>query len=335
MKDKERPLIRLFRIFPGKPRLFIGITVTILSSTLMVAFSYLMMLTVDAALEGDRDFFFRVLTAAGVLVVITLVSTYGRTKLIGSYTEKGMAVLRERFGAKIAEMSYDVMQKTHSGELLSRGTNDMQRIRNFTFTSLPRLIQIPLTALLALILLFIFNWQLTLIALAMAPILIIGSSFLARPIANASKRVQEKLGRVNSVLTDFIKGAEVVKAYNLEETLEEKNRIYVDESVESGRHLAKRHAVLDAFGRAFGLVPFIATFLFGGYFVIQGTMTVGMLLAFINLLNFLTFPLSTFATLLGETKRDLVSASRVFAILDAEEERKDGDTVYPRLPPRP
>ena len=325
MKNKK-PLKRLLVLFPKKWMLVTGVLVTIMISVLQVSFSYMLMRVIDSAVMQDYTLFFHNFITLFVMVLLTVLMSFLRTRSLGGYTERGLAKLRSSYGRKTMDISVGAMQKTHSGELISRGTNDMSRIRQFTAQTLPRMIEIPLSATLALILLFILSWRLSLIALAMIPVLVVGSSLLSKPIGPASKRVQKKLGNVNTVVTDFIKGIEVAKAYNLEKPLEAKNHDYVAQSVDSGIELAKRRSILEAFSMIISIMPFVATFLIGGYFVIEGFMSVGALLAFINLLNLLTFPLSQMAIIIGEAKRDMAAAERVFEVMDEQEERKDGNT---------
>ncbi len=296
-------------------------------SVLTVGFSYLIRVLIDAAVEGQREVFFTVFYASGVLLVLNFGLSYTRRRLLGSYTESGVARLREAVAEKTAVMDYARLQRYRSGDVLSRATNDINRVRNYTSMTLPRLIEIPIMGVLALALLLMFSWQLTLVSLVLTPILVIGSGLMMKPMAKASKKMQAKLADVNAITIDTVKGVEVVKAYNLTDMLTQKNDVSVDQSVQSGRVVAKRRAMLESFSIAFSILPYITTFLLGGYFVHQGQMSIGALLAFINLLNFLTFPLSQMSVLLGEAKRDLAAAERVFALLDEPAERHDGQ-VY-------
>ncbi|MFH5882240.1 ABC transporter ATP-binding protein [Liberiplasma polymorphum] len=327
-KLKDKPFKRLVRVFPKKYLLIIGVMISILYASITVLFGYLLKVLIDASSTGSRETFYFVLQLSIGLLVINGLLIYFRTKTVGKYTEGGLAKLRALYAEKITYLTFDAIQSKHSGELSSRGTNDMNRVRNFTYTIIPRLIEVPLTATLALIVLLILSWQLTLFAFVMIPVLVIGSSILIKPIGPVSKKVQEKLGHINTVITDYIKGVEVSKAYNLEDRLLEKNNRLIDESVINGKQLAKRRGFLGAFSEGFSIIPFVTTFIFGGYLVIEGRMTIGSLLAFINLLNFLTWPLTQMSMLIGDAKRDLASASRIFEIIDEPLERLDGEN-YP------
>lgn len=319
-------LKRLVTLFPRKTLLVTGIIATIIISILSVVFGYILKPLIDAAVDGNSDIFMNVLILTSALVLSQVLLQFLKTRMLGGYTESGLKVLRHQFASKMNTISVDAMQTSHSGDMLSRGTNDMNRVRNFTLSLLPRLIEIPLSATLALWVLLFLSWKLTLITLALIPVLVIGSTLLSRPIAALSMSVQQRLGRVNQTVTDFIKGVEVSKAYTLEDALENKHDKAVEGSVEGGKKLAKRRALLEVFSMVFSILPFIVTFVLGGYFVIQGEMTMGGLLAFITLLNLLTFPLSQMSVMIGEAKRDMASAERIFETIDADDERQEGDS---------
>ena len=330
---QKRPVLRLVRTFPHRGLLVIGILFTILFSVITVGFSYLIRMVIDSAVEGQREIFNAFIIVSLIMIAVNFFIAYLRTRIIGRYTEQGIASLREQFSQKVTAISFEDLSDMASGEILSRGTNDLSRVKQFTSTTLPRLIQIPLTGLLALGLLLFFSWQLTLFSLVMVPVLVIGSGLLMQPIGKASKAVQAKLGKINALSIDMIKGAETVKAYNLEEPLLEQGKEAIDESVVSGTELAKKRAVLESFSMGFSIVPFVTTFILGGYFVINEMMTPGSLLAFINLLNFLTLPLSQMTILIGDAKRDMAAAERIFEIIDTPVERQDGETLSINEPP--
>lgn len=318
---------RLIGMFPKKGMLVAGVMTTIVMSILSVAFSYILKLLIDAAVDGETTIFMTVLIVTGGLVLAQVALQFVKTRTLGGYTENGLMVLRHRFAAKMNTISIDAMQTSHSGDMLSRGTNDMNRVRNFTRTLLPRLIEIPLSASLALGVLLYLSWKLTLVTLVLIPVLVIGSTLLSKPIVALSRSVQRQLGRVNQTVTDFIKGVEVSKAYTLEDTLENKHDLAVEGSVTGGRKLARRRAMIEVFSMIFSILPFMVTFILGGYFVIQGEMTMGGLLAFINLLNLLTFPLTQMSVMIGEAKRDMASAERIFETIDSEDERQEGEAT--------
>ncbi|MFA5523078.1 MAG: ABC transporter ATP-binding protein [Tissierellales bacterium] len=323
-KNDLGKLLRLLKTFPKKSYFIIGLICTVFIAITSIATSYIIKEFLDAATNRDMTLFKQtVYLGIGVFIVDTVL-VYIKNKLFGIYTESGIRKLRKLLAEKIVGIPISKLEEKHSGDYISRSTNDINKIKTFLSTTVSEMISIPLTAIGALIYLCILNWKLTIISLVLTPILILGASILSAPIGKISKELQEKLGKVNSIVQDVIGGVEIFKAYNLEETLGKKHHDAVNDSVESGKRLAKTMSVLSSFSLFLGIIPFFTTFIIGGYWAIEGTMTVGSLLAFINLLNYLTHPVSYFPRLMGELKSSLAAVDRVFDIIDTEEERKDG-----------
>lgn len=323
-KNSLGKFMRLLRTFPKKSYFIIGIICTVFIAVTSIVTSFIIKEFLDAATNKDMTLFKQTVYLGVAVFIIDTLLVYIKNKLYGIYTESGITKLRKLLAEKIVSIPISKLEEKHSGDYISRATNDINKVKTFLSTTVSEMLLIPLSAIGALIYLCILNWKLTIISLILTPILIIGASILSAPIGKISKELQEKLGKVNSIVQDVIGGIEICKAYNLEESLGEKHDDAVNDSVESGKSLAKTMSVLRSFSLILGIIPFFTTFIIGGYWAIEGTMTVGSLLAFINLLNYLTHPVSYFPRLMGELKSSLAAADRVFEIIDTEEERKDG-----------
>ncbi|WP_066506663.1 ABC transporter ATP-binding protein [Abyssisolibacter fermentans] len=323
-KNNLGKFMRLLRTFPKKPCFIIGLICTVFIAVTNIVTSYIIKEFLDAATNKDMMHFKQTLYLGAIVFLIETLLVYFKNKLYGIYTESGITKLRKQMAEKAVCIPISKLEEKHSGDYVSRATNDINKIKTFLSTSVSEMILIPLSAIGALIYLCILNWKLTVISLLLTPVLIIGSSILSAPIGKISKELQEKLGKVNSIVQDVIGGIEISKAYNLEESLGKKHDDVVNDSVASGKRLAKTMSVLQSFSLILGIIPFFTTFIIGGYWAIEGTMTVGSLLAFMDLLNYLTNPVSYFPRLVGELKSNLAAVDRVFEIIDTVEERKDG-----------
>ena len=325
-KNSIRKFLRLLRTFPRKSYFIIAIVSTIILAVMEIVSSYIIKEFLDAATNKDMVLFKQTLYLGAAVFIIDTVLVFLKNRLYGIYTESGIAKLRKLLTEKLVRIPISKLEEKHSGDYVSRSTNDINKINTFLSTSVSQMILIPLCAIGALIYLCILNWKLTVISLILTPVLLIGSSILGAPIGKISKELQEKLGKVNSIVQDVIGGIEISKAYNLEESLGKKHNDAVNDSVASGRRLAKAMSVLESFSLLLGIIPFFTTFIIGGYWAIKGTMIIGSLLAIINLLNHLTNPISYFPRLIGELKSCLAAVDRVFEIIDTEEERTDGSS---------
>jgi ABC-type multidrug transport system fused ATPase/permease subunit len=324
-KSTSKLLTRLLRLFPKKVYLFLGILFVIVLSLNTIFYYYLTKRLADTVISGEFELFLPTLYLIIGVIILELTLSFLKTKLLGIFAEKGVARMRKILAHKLSVLPFDYLAKNHSGDYVSRATNDMGKIRNFAFRTIPELIYIPLTAISAFIFLCFLSWKLTIISIIMIPIILIGANIISKPMAPISKQLQEKLAVVNTIAQDAIQGIEISKAFNLEKILSKRYNKAVDNSVQSAKKLAKRRSVLNSFSDILSMIPVFTTFLLGGYFIIQGDMTVGGIIAFINCLSHLTNPLSRLPQIWGEAKSDLAAAERVFEILDTSSERRDGN----------
>lgn len=325
---------RLIKVIGNRHLLIIAVILTAVLAGLEITTSYLIKSLLDSALTQNYGMLKNMILLLIGITLLLMIFRYSRNNLMGIYTEKGLMMLRRKMADHLLHLPCGELEKWHSGDLISRMTNDLNRLRYFTTRSLLDLIYQPLAAIGAFIYLLTLNWQLTLISTFVVPIIFRLSSIMSDPIARYTRELQEHLAVVNKDTQETLNGIEVVRAYGLEEVLSERYDRTVDQTVRSSLKVSKRRAILMAISLFVSISPFFICFGFGGYWVIQGQMTAGSLIAFITLLNPLAYPISHLPTLLGELKGEMVSADRIFEILDLRKERTTGRecTVHPGKP---
>ncbi len=315
----------LYKILPKKKYFICGILFLLGLSIIEIGSSYLIQLLGNSAIDKSMENFLVALYLLIFITILDILFMYLRTRLLGVYTESGVTYLRDKLAKKYNNLDMENFSTQHTGDYVSRATNDMNKVRNFLSTTFPNLIWTPVTGIGALIYLFFISWRLTLISFAIFPVVVILVSLISKPLSSISKKLQEKLGVANTLIQDHIKGVEVTKAYNLEGILGENFNHVVDESVYYGKKIAGRRAIIMTISEVFSIIPFFITFFLGGYYVISGNLSVGALLAFINLINYVANFIGQFPKLLTTAKVDLAGCRRIFEVLDYPEERTNGE----------
>ncbi len=311
--------------FPQKYLLFVGIFITTAMTLITVYFSLVMKDMVNIAIAGNLDDFLEKTYFLLSLLVLDGLLSYLKTRIFGKYAEQGIAELRELMAEKIIHLPIKELEAKHSGDFISRLSNDMNKVKSFSETTIFDLLFHPLAAIASYIILLYLNWKLTLVITIVIPIIFFGSQLLSRPMRKFSKKLQEHLAVVNSINQDSIAGIQVAKAFNLKSVLEKKYKGAVADSVNSEKDLAKRRALIQSFSEFMSIIPFLITFGFGGYWAIEGVMTLGGLLAFINLLNHLTHPISMLPQFWAKAKSDMAAAERIYEVIETKTERKNGN----------
>lgn len=270
--------------------------------------------------------------AAKVILLLVLMSllTWFRTKLMGRIAEYGSADLRRQAAYSLLDMPVPRLDAIHTGDHLSRLTNDISVVTSYLTHYLFLLFMLPLLALASLIYMAYINWQMILATVALMPLLIWLTAKASKAIGLLSKQLQGDLANVNNVTQDSLGGAEVVKAYNLQPEMERRFDTELDGVIGKGIALARRKVNLRITSIMAGFFPFLLPLTLGGWFAIEGRISVGELLAFIMLLNQLTFPLSQMPMVIGEHQRAMGALERIHQLIDEPPERTDGQAYADR-----
>ncbi len=321
-----KDLFEMIKYLPYK-RLLMGVLVTtVFLSLIQILIADYLRVLMDS-LVGDNDF------SMGMLGIMVLIFTgelgliYFRTLASEKYSEKNLKYLRKQSTDKLMDTSVEEVEKAHSGDFISKLTNDLNKIQTFTKERVHNFIFVPLTAILSLAYLLYLNWILTLISVAMIPIILVVSNIIGKPIGKKTTEYSEAMGKINTMNTEYIKGIEVVKAFHLNGRLMKKYVPEVENSVQKDTAVAKSKAFINSLSSIVSIIPFFITFGFGAYFISIGELTLGGLIAFTNLLNYLSFPLSQIPMLIGNGKGDLAAYQRVKSVINLAEERTSGKVL--------
>lgn len=276
-----------------------------------------------------------ILLATGGLVAVAL----GRglfTFLEGYWAERasqGFAYnLREALFARIQRLSFSYYDRSSTGELVTRLTDDVEQIRSFIGHGAVQLGAAVLMLLGSLILLLELNWRLSLVAFVMIAAIYLLLRYFARHVEPLFDEIRQRLGRLNSILHEDLIGARVIKAFGREE-------------YESARYHASNNVLLEknlvAIRATSNNVPLIllctnlatlAVVWYGGIEIIEGSFTVGGFVAFNAYLSFLLVPVLTIGSIAIFATQARISSARVREIFEIPLEIHDTPGAAP-LPP--
>jgi ATP-binding cassette subfamily B protein len=260
-----------------------------------------------------------IVAAAAVSAVFSYLQGF-----LAARASQGVAYdLRNALYAHIQSLSFGYHDRAQTGQLLTRATSDVELVRMFISTGLVQLVSALLMMTGSLILLFGTNWQLTLMTVPVMVLVLVVFAFFAGKGRPLFIQVQQKLGRLNTILQENLAGIRVVKAFAREPW--ERERF-------GGVNLEFRDANISV-GRMFALVmPLIFTLANlgtltvvwgGGYQVLASRLTIGELVAFQSYLMMTMFPMVMLGMIIMAVSQAGAGAQRIFEILDAEVEVTD------------
>jgi len=227
---------------------------------------------------------------------------------------------------KLQSHSMTLFAKRTPGDLIRRIMDDTGVIGDF-FTDLARwMLEMFVMILIVFTVLFITNWRLTLLVLIPVPIVFF-AAYKFRMIMRARfERQWRKGSKVNSILHDIIKGIRTVKAFGNEEKEIAKFAAVNHELATIGSNNEMLWSLMfPPMGFITSLGEFLVLF-FGGWMVINGTLSVGVLIQFTLYMGFIFWPLRMLANLPRWLVNTTTSMVKVFELLDDESEIKEAAT---------
>jgi ATP-binding cassette subfamily B protein len=223
----------------------------------------------------------------------------------------------------LLRLSFRFFDRHQTGQLMSRATVDLQNVRFFLGYGLIFMTQHVLVVVGVTFLLFLINWELALIALAITPALVAVAwrySHVSHPVL---RDVQQRIADMTTVAEESIVGAGVVKAFAQERRQEERFRERTEAIFRQSVRATRQQAL---YLPALSFLPLLAqaaVLLAGGRLVIDGQLTIGAFVAFNVYLLMLVFPLRMLGMWIGQIQRATASGERIFEILDEPEEIRE------------
>jgi subfamily B ATP-binding cassette protein MsbA len=276
---------------------------------------------VKPAMDGiflRRDVLMLKLIPLALLGVYVVKGTarYGQSYLMASVGERVIATIRRQLYNHIHEMALSFFASLHSAELMTRVVNDVNRLARLSSTVLVMAVRQIGTIVALLVVMFIRDWVLAVIALTAFPLVGVTIRTLGRRLYKINKRVQQKAAELNVVLQESFTGTKIVKAFG-RETLEQQRFDSVNERLL--RLALKDHRVdelAEPLMEILGALAIVGAFWYGGSRVIAGTLTPGEFFSFTAAVLLLYGPLRQLSRMINGVQQTIPSIERVFDIID-------------------
>ena len=219
---------------------------------------------------------------------------------------------------KLQNVSFAFHDKTHTGDLMSRATADIEAMRRFVNMGMIRSLDVVIRILAIPIILFVVNWQLALVSMIFVPAIVLRSSFVMRALRRKWLHVQEVMGESVTVLQENLAGMHVVKAFASENYERDKYNRKAEELRVEYFDAERMQGTNSAWMTLYFTFSLGVILWLGGWLVVRGELTPGGLAMFFLYLNQLTFPIRASAQIINTFSRAISSGQRLFTVLDAE-----------------
>jgi ATP-binding cassette subfamily B protein len=252
-----------------------------------------------------------------IIVGTTLgIFTYTRSYIFQYLAERVSYDVRNELYQHMQRLSFSFFDTAHTGQLMSRATEDVNSIRRFLMMSLRSIVQSLGMLIVITTILLLTDWKLALISMSVMPVLVFTALYFGKTIRPKFLAVQQQFGVMTNVMQENLSGARVVRAFAREE----------DENRKFDRELWTLNETYMNTVRQYSFYFPLMTFLssagitlilwYGGRQVINGSLSLGRLTAFYLYLTMLSQPIRMLGWVVNSAARAIASGERIFGVLD-------------------
>lgn len=325
---KQNPLLYLLKKVDWPKKLvFTAMTLSILGSLsglLVPLFTGKLVDTFNAESLDLRMVWFFI----GVFLVNAVLSGIG-TYLLSKIGEKTIYSIREKLWKHLINLKMSFFDKNESGQLMSRITDDTNVINLFISEKAPSVLPSLLTLIGSIVMLFILDWQMTLMTFLILPIFIGIMVPLGRKMGKISRDTQTEISRFSGILGRVLTEMKLVKVTTSEEKELEKTKGTLLGIYDLGLKEAKIRAIISPLSGVIMTLTVAVILGFGGIRVSSGAITAGTLVAMIFYVVQLSAPILNFSMFLTDYKKAVGASERIYEIYQEEAEKRGDDHNQP------
>jgi ATP-binding cassette subfamily B protein len=303
---------------PRRAGVTLGVAVGLVWTAAKVSTGLLVRQAVDLGIEGDdMDALARWTALIAVAAVISAVFTGLRRYIAFREARWVEADLRDRLFAHIQRLHFSYHDHAQTGQLMSRANTDLQQVQAFV-VMIPLTISNGVTVLAVTVILASIDPLLTLLALGSLPFLNVVATRFSRRLHPAVMGIQRESAELAAVVEEAVAGVRVVKGLGAEAVQEGRLRTEADDVFDESMKAARVRA---RYLPAMELLPnlgLIAVLGYGGHQVLEGSLSLGSLIAFNVYVAMLIWPLRMLGMILAQGQRAAAAGERVHEVLSTE-----------------
>ncbi len=265
-------------------------------------------------------------------ILVTMLIVYAIQSLGTFLQSRNSAVLSQRVVSRMREDLFDCVVNlpvkyidSHShGDIMSRMTNDVENISNTVSQSLSSMFSGILTIIGTVAMMLYLCPPLALLSCTTVLLMLAATKLLSKAMRTFYRKRQALLGELNGTVEEMVTGYRTVVAYEHQGEVIEKFDSVSDELTSAGIFAEILGGSMGPVMNVINNVGFVIIAAFGGYFAVNGVISIGIISAFIVYAKQFGRPIDELAQIYGQIQTAIAGAERVFAIIDQPREDKSG-----------
>ncbi|HWE61075.1 MAG TPA: ABC transporter ATP-binding protein [Chloroflexota bacterium] len=273
--------------------------------------------------HGDLGLLSRTMLVLLATYVVGALAQRGQISRVGSLGQRVIAALRRRIFAQLQRMPLSFFDRQPIGDLVSRVANDVDTLNQLFSQGLTQLLGSLFSLVGILIVMLSLDLRLALVSFTIIPVMIVVTVVFGRWSRVAYRATRQTIGDVTAELQEEISGVRQAQAFNRTETniarFRERNAANRDANIQAV-------AISSAFSPSIDVLSTLATAIvigYGGYLAFNGSLTVGVLTAFLIYVQQFFRPIQLVAQIYTSLQSALAGAERIYAVLDGQLEPPD------------
>jgi ATP-binding cassette, subfamily B, multidrug efflux pump len=295
-----------------KASALLGIAMLPLSIITSLLFPWLIIQVIDVHLVQEKmdDLWLYIFYLLAVLAMNYVVdATYAfNLRKTGQYAITDM---RTALFARVLKLPRSYFDNKPTGVTLSRLTSDLEAIGETFVQAIVGLVKDSINTLALLIMMLFMNWQLTLVVLLVMPPVMYLTVYVRNRLRAMNMITRSSLSRGIGFLQEVLLGVQTVQFYRAEEQVERKYKVFNDEFLTAQKKVNKYDAILFAFISGITSITIALMIWYGSGLVLESTLTLGVLIAFISTLEKVFVPIRDFTSQIAAIQRSFAAFEHI------------------------
>ncbi len=343
-KNSKKSFLRLFSyLYKEDKSIPLIVFLMLLNIACTLTTSYLLRPLINDYILPKKfnEFPYMLATLAGVYL-LGVIAVYLQNKYLVHLGQNTITKLRQELFEKMERLPIRFFDSKRHGDLMSRYTNDMDRISDVLTDSLAELFVSSLMLVSIFVIMIYISPLLTLIVAITLPLMYLAVRKIVKRSRLYFQKQQKSVGELNGYIEEMITASSVIKVFNHEEKIKNDFQILNNQLNEEAKKAQLYSGMIMPLMQNFNTLNFVFITIVGGFLALTNHLDVGGLASFIQYSRRFGGPINQLATMYNNLQSALASAERVFELLDSEPESEvtnkpllienfKGDIVFDRV----
>jgi ATP-binding cassette subfamily B protein len=319
-RTDSKVFFRLFEyVKPYKGLLAATVLLTVFGSVFSPLRPYITKIAIDDYIAvGDFEGLTTVSLALLGVILLDCIKIYGSYYLTQHLGQKAVLLLRKEIFQNLQKLNLKFFDRNPIGRLMTRATNDVESLNEMLSSGFVNIASDIFQLFFIVILMFILDWQLTLVTLSILPVIVYVTFVFKRKVRVVYEEVRTQMARLNAFLQEHITGISTIQLFSREDVEFKKhseiNSAHRNANIRSVYYYSVFYPTIEILSSvAMGMIIWFSTDR-----MLEGTLTVGVIVSFVQYVNQFFRPLQDLSEKYNLIQTAVTSAERIFNLLDED-----------------